>query len=79
LPILGTASGGLVRGRDSGWPGIAASVACSLLTAALWSADFGYGDLHVKEEGIDLPVVRELPETFRDRDWHSYVTYVQLK
>ena len=46
---------------------------------ALWPVDFRFGGLHLKEEGMGFPVDRELREIYRDRDWHSYVTYVRLK
>lgn len=46
---------------------------------ALWPVDFRFGDLHLKEAGMDFPVDRELRDIYRDRDWHSYVTYVRLK
>jgi hypothetical protein len=41
---------------------------------ALWPVDLRIGDLHLKEEGLGFPVDRELPEIYRERDWHSYVT-----
>jgi hypothetical protein len=46
---------------------------------ALWPVDFHVGDLHLKEAGMDFPVERELRDVYRDRQWHSYVTYVRLK
>ena len=46
---------------------------------ALWPIDFRHGDLHLKEAGMDFPVDRELRDIYRDRNWHSYVTYVRLK
>jgi hypothetical protein len=46
---------------------------------ALWPVDFQFGALHLKEAGMDFPVERELRDIYRDRMWHSYVTYVLLK
>ena len=46
---------------------------------ALWPVDFRFGDLHLKEAGMDFPVDREFRDIYRDRDWHSYVTYLRLK
>jgi hypothetical protein len=46
---------------------------------ALWPVDFHSGDLHLKEAGMDFPIDRELRDIYRDRDWHSYVTYLRLK
>lgn len=46
---------------------------------ALWPVDFRYGDLHIQEPGLDLPVERLLREIHRERQWHSYVTYVRLR
>jgi hypothetical protein len=46
---------------------------------ALWPVDFRIGDLHLKEEGLNFPLDRDLREIYRERDWHSYVTYVRLK
>jgi hypothetical protein len=46
---------------------------------ALWPVDFHYAGMNLKESGMDFPVDRELRDVYRDRDWHSYVTYVRLK
>jgi len=46
---------------------------------ALWPVDLRVGDLHIQEAGMDFPVERELRDLYRDRQWHSYVTYVRLK
>ncbi len=46
---------------------------------ALWPVDFRLGDLHLKEAGMGFPVERELRDIYRDRNWHSYVTYVRLR
>lgn len=46
---------------------------------ALWPFDFRFGDLHLNEQGMNFPFDRELRDVYRDRHWHSYVTYVQLK
>lgn len=46
---------------------------------ALWPVDFRYGDLHIEEAGMGFPVDRELRDIHRDRQWHSYVTYVRLR
>jgi hypothetical protein len=46
---------------------------------ALWPVDFHYSGLHLKEAGMDFPVDRELRDIYRDRKWHSHVTYVRLK
>jgi hypothetical protein len=46
---------------------------------ALWPVDFRYGGLHLKEAGMGFPVERELRDIYRDRNWHSSVTYVRLK
>jgi hypothetical protein len=46
---------------------------------ALWPVDFHYAGLHLKEDGLHFPVEREFRDIYRDRDWHSYVTYVRLK
>jgi hypothetical protein len=46
---------------------------------ALWPVDFRVGGLHIEEAGMDFPVDRELREIYRDRNWHSYVTYVRLR
>lgn len=46
---------------------------------ALWPVDLRIGDLHLQEAGMDFPVERELRDIYRDRNWHSYVTYVRLK
>ncbi len=46
---------------------------------ALWPVDLRIGDLHLQEAGMDFPVDRELRDIYRDRTWHSYVTYVRLK
>lgn len=46
---------------------------------ALWPVDFHYGDLHLKEAGMGFPTDRELRDIYRERDWHSYVTYLRLK
>jgi hypothetical protein len=46
---------------------------------ALWPVDFHYAGLHLKEAGMDFPVTREFRDIYRDRDWHSYVTYLRLK
>lgn len=46
---------------------------------ALWPVDFNFGGLHLKEDGLGFPIERELRDIYRDRDWHSYVTYVRLK
>jgi hypothetical protein len=46
---------------------------------SLWPVDFRVGGLHLKEAGMDFPVERELRDIYRDRNWHSYVTYVRLK
>jgi hypothetical protein len=45
----------------------------------LWPVDLRFGDLRLKEAGMDFPVDRELRDIHRDRDWYSYVTYVRLK
>jgi hypothetical protein len=46
---------------------------------ALWPVDLRFGELHLQEAGMDFPVDRELRDIYRDRNWHSYVTYVRLK
>lgn len=46
---------------------------------ALWPVDFRLGDLHLKEAGMDFPLEPELLEIHRERQWHSYVTYVRLR
>ena len=46
---------------------------------ALWPVDVRFGDLHLKEAGMAFPVERELRDIYRDRNWHSYVTYVRLR
>ena len=46
---------------------------------ALWPVDLRFGNLHLQEAGMDFPVDRELRDIYRDRNWHSYVTYVRLK
>jgi hypothetical protein len=46
---------------------------------ALWPVDFHYAGLHLKEAGMGFPVEREFRDIYRDRNWHSYVTYVRLK
>ena len=46
---------------------------------ALWPVDVRFGDLHLKEAGMGFPVERELRDIYRDRNWHSYVTYVRLR
>lgn len=46
---------------------------------ALWPVDFRVGGLHLQEAGMDFPVEKELSDVYRDRNWHSYVTYVRLK
>jgi hypothetical protein len=46
---------------------------------ALWPVDLRVGELHIEEEGMGFPVERELRDVYRDRNWHSYVTYVRLK
>jgi hypothetical protein len=46
---------------------------------ALWPVDFRVGGLHIEEAGMGFPVDRELRDTYRERDWHSYVTYVRLR
>ena len=46
---------------------------------ALWPVDLPVGDLHIQEAGLDFPVDRELRDIHRERNWHSYVTYVRLK
>jgi len=45
---------------------------------ALWAVDCRIGDLEVREEGLGFPVDRELREIYRERQWHSAVTYVRL-
>lgn len=46
---------------------------------ALWPVDFRHGELHIQEPGMDFPVERALEEIYRERQWHSYVTYVRLR
>lgn len=46
---------------------------------AVWPVDFRVGGLHIEEAGMGFPVERELRDVYRDRNWHSYVTYVRLK
>ena len=46
---------------------------------ALWPVDLRFGNLHLQEAGMDFPVERELRDIYRDRNWHSYVTYVRLR
>jgi hypothetical protein len=46
---------------------------------ALWPVDFRIGGLHLKEAGMGFPIERELRDIYRDRNWHSYVTYVRLR
>jgi hypothetical protein len=46
---------------------------------ALWPVDFHYAGLHLKEDGMGFPINREFRDIYRDRDWHSYVTYMRLK
>jgi hypothetical protein len=46
---------------------------------ALWPAEMIRGPMHLKEEGIGLPVEDELRPVYEERHWHSYVTYVRLR
>ena len=46
---------------------------------ALWPVDFRVGGLHIEEAGMGFPVERELRDIHRERNWHSYVTYVGLR
>jgi hypothetical protein len=47
---------------------------------ALWDIDaLLNGVARVKENGMDFPIKPELMEIYREREWHSYVTYVRLR
>jgi hypothetical protein len=46
---------------------------------ALWPVEARFGDLHVREDGLGFPVDRAFRTIHRERQWHSYVTYVRLK
>ncbi len=47
---------------------------------ALWDVDALLNEcVRVKEKGMDFPVTPELMEIYKDREWHSYVTYVRLR
>ena len=46
---------------------------------ALWPVDFRYGTTHILHEGMGFPVERDLLPLYRDRQWHSAVTYVKLR
>lgn len=46
---------------------------------ALWPIDAWHGELHITEPGLGFPVDRELRDIHRERNWHSYVTYVRLR
>jgi hypothetical protein len=47
---------------------------------ALWDVDaFLNGHLRINERGLGFPIARDVKEVYKDRDWHSYVTYVRLR
>jgi trans-aconitate methyltransferase len=47
---------------------------------ALWDIDaLINGVLKINETGLGFPVTEDVMEVYKDRDWHSYVTYVQLR
>jgi hypothetical protein len=46
---------------------------------ALWPVDFRIGGMHILEPGLDFPVTRELKQIYKERQWHSSVTYVRLR
>ncbi|HVG24895.1 MAG TPA: hypothetical protein VND45_12120 [Thermoanaerobaculia bacterium] len=46
---------------------------------ALWPVDFEYGGTHILHEGMGFPVDRALTAMYRERKWHSSVTYVKLR
>ena len=47
---------------------------------ALWDIDALLNEcVRVKEKGMDFPVTPELMEIYKERDWHSYVTYLHLR
>lgn len=45
---------------------------------ALWPVALDVGELSIREPGMDFPVAPEFSAVYRDRDWHSYVTWVRL-
>ncbi len=45
---------------------------------ALWPVDFRFREARIHDEGMGFPVDRELKAIYRDRNWHSAVTYVRL-
>lgn len=45
---------------------------------ALWPVHLDIAGLKIDEPGMGFPVKREFRDLYRDRDWHSYVTYVRL-
>lgn len=46
---------------------------------AIWPVDFRIGNLHIREPGLGFPVDRQLKPIYKERQWHSSVTYVRLK
>jgi hypothetical protein len=45
---------------------------------ALWPVDFRHYTMHIRHDGMSFPVDRELMAIYRERQWHSSVTYVRL-
>ncbi len=46
---------------------------------ALWDVDaLLNGQLRINEKGLGFPVTEDVLEVYKDRDWHSFVTYVRL-
>lgn len=46
---------------------------------ALWPVHFDLDGVRIEEAGLDFPTDREFRRIYRDRHWHSYVTYVRLR
>ena len=46
---------------------------------ALWPVDAEIDGQRIQETGLGFPVERRWKEIYNGRQWHSYVTYVQLR
>ena len=46
---------------------------------ALWDVDWQFGDARIKEDGLDFPLDERLSLVHEDRQYHSYVTRVELE
>jgi|SRR5215471_6484583 len=47
---------------------------------AMWDVDaLLNGQLRINEKGLGFPVTKDVMEVYKERDWHSFVTYVRLR